>query len=99
MALPTAPTYSVANAGGTLVSPFFALAVTGGNFNATKVHEVPDTSDAGYAMQNPKINFGGYQQVMAKGDSFLFKDTDGATKRGVFDAERSTPANPVVRKL
>ena len=96
MALPTAPTYSIANAGGTLVAPLRGLAAAGSNFNGTKVHMIPDTTDAGTALPNPAICYSGIQSVMADGDSFLYKNPDGAIKRGKFDAERSTPGNLVI---
>ena len=96
MALPTAPTYSIANAAGTLVAPLRGVAASGANFAGAKVHMIPDTSDSGVAIGAYTISFGSIQQVASDGDSFLYKNPDGAIKRGKFDAERSTPGNPVI---
>ena len=42
---------------------------------------------------------GGQQNAMAQGTAFLCKLADGSQQLCVLDAERSTPANPVIRHL
>lgn len=56
------------------------------------LYDVPDTSIDGDA----SATLGGMQNTMRTGDLVLAKGPDGAQHLYRFDAERSTPSNPVL---
>jgi hypothetical protein len=59
-------------------------------------YDIPDTSlDIGTGAQAASTT-GGMQGTMARGDQMLVKGPDGSLHWYKYDAERSTPANPVL---
>lgn len=74
----------------------YSLSVTGyiaGNAVTTsKLAQVPDANVSG----NASATAGGQAGTMQTGDLVLVKGPDGGQHLYRFDAERSTPANPVL---
>jgi hypothetical protein len=72
----------------------YSLGITGvvAGQSANKQWDIPDASVDG----NVSATAGGMQGTMRTGDVMLVKGPDGAQHLYRFDAERSTPSNPVL---
>jgi hypothetical protein len=67
--------------------------VGGFNLSTTKIYNIPDLSSSGIQTGIA----GGQAKAMQTRDQVLVKGPDGALHWYEFDAERSTPANPILR--
>jgi hypothetical protein len=76
-------TYSLAGAG---------VAAGGFQLNTAAIYKIPDTSADGEAAAGA----GGFLQATQDGDQMLVKRPDGSFGWYKYDAERSTPANPIL---
>ena len=67
--------------------------VGGFNLPTTKIYDIPDLSSSG--IQTGVA--GGQANAMVTRDRMLVKGPDGGLHWYEFDAERSTPTNPILR--
>ena len=67
--------------------------VGGFNTPSTKIYDIPDLSSSGVFTGVA----GGQAKAMQTADQVLVKGPDGASHWYELDAERSTPANPILR--
>jgi hypothetical protein len=76
-------TYSLAAAG---------VVAGGSQMNTAAIYKIPDLDLSGNNCTTP----GGMQLTMFQGDVMLVKRPDGSFGWYKYDAERSTPANPIL---